>query len=433
MTHLSPVLRHACTLGLVLGVLTLTAPSRALGASGASGHAYARSPSNADTGGIPLGPLVVRPGIDINGVFDSNVYRDAVSPEADFGLEVTPYLGLVFPGADFRWSLDAYYRFFTYFNLAGRNHNVFRRVTHFGLSTVFDIGRRSKVGLNVAPEFFNNPSPRGFGDGTEQTMGVSVPLKLRFRPTRAFSIGVDGRWTWNRSYFSPVLISPNPTVLGNQHELAGGLSLDWRFFPRSHLLFSGEIGRTIWGPADPNPTGANFSDLQENSTFWRVYLGLKGDITRKLSFLALIGYGNAYFGQGSTTPKLTGPSGLLGKVEFAIRPVLTQRLAVGFNRDFRFSYYANRVEDTQAYFKYQGLFFQRLTASFDFSWTLRNLVGHVTRTEHQWTAGLGLEVLIAEWFHAGVSYRFSSVNPSSTNEGEYIDNLVKFGVTIGFK
>jgi len=430
--HLSLVLRHACALGLVLGVLTLVAPLSAFGASGSSGHAFAHSSSSSDSSGIPLGPLLVRPGIDITGLFDSNVYRYAVAPEADFGLEVTPYLGFVFPGDDFRWTLDAYYRFFTYFNLGGRNHDVFRRVTHFGLSTMFDIGRRSKVGFTFGPEFFNNPSPRGFGDGTEQTMGVNVPLKLRFRPTRAFSLSVDGRWNWNRSYFSPVLISPDPTVLGNRHALAGGLSLDWRFFPRSHLLFNGEVGRVIWGPYD-STSGVDFGASQENSTFWRVFLGLKGDITRKLSFLAMIGYGNAYFGATATTPKLTGVEGILGKVEFAVRPVLTQRIAVGFNRNFRFSYYSNRVEDTQAYFKYQGLFFQRLTASFDFSWTLRNLVGHITRTEHQWTAGVGIEVMIAEWMHAGVSYRFSSVNPSSTNEGEYIDNLIKFGVTVGFK
>ena len=428
MKSLTLVLRHAVALGLVLGVMCFAVPATAQ-----SGHSQARSSSSPDDAGLTLGPLVARPGIEINGLFDSNVYRDAIAPEADFGLEVVPYFGLLFPGDDFRWSLDAYYRFFTYFNLAGRNHNVFRRVTHFGIGTAFDIGRRSKVGFTLAPDFYNNPSPRGFGDGTEQIMGVNVPLQLRFRPTQAFNITVDGRWNWARSYFSAVLITPDPTVLGNRHEIAGGFGLDWRFFPRSHLLFKGEVGRVLWGPYDPNPGGSDFGASQENSTFWRVYLGLKGDITRKLSFLALIGYGNAYFGQSATTPNLTGPTGLLGKVEFAVRPVLTQRLALGFSRDFQFTYYSNRVEATQAYFKYQGLFFQRLTATFDFSWNFRNLVGHITRNEHQWTAGVGLEILITEWLHAGVSYRFSAVNPSSTNEGEYIDNLVKFGVTIGFK
>lgn len=430
MKHLSLVLRHAAALGLVLGAVLVLTPGFTHAAS--SSHGYARPGSSAQ-GGLPLGPLVARPGIEIQGLFDSNVYRDAIAPEADFGLEVVPFFGLLFPGDDFRWTFDAYYRFFTYFNLAGRNHNVFRRVTHFGLSTSFDIGRRSKVGFTAAPDFYNNPSPRGFGDGTEQVMGVGLPIQFNFRPTRAFRFNINGRWNWARSYFSPVLITPNPTVLGNRHEVAGGLGLDWRFFPRSHLLVSGEFGRTFWGPADQVASGANFAGSQEANWFWRAWVGLKGDITRKLSFLAMIGYGNAYFGEGATTPNLTGPAGLLGKVEFAVRPVLTQRLALGFSRDFQSAYYSNRVEGTQAYFKYQGLFFQRLTATFDFSWNFRNLVGHITRTEHQWTAGVGLEFLIAEWMHAGVSYRFSAVNPSSDNTGEYIDNLVKFGVTIGFK
>ena len=387
-------------------------------------------PAIASESGLPLGPFVAKPGVSVSALFDTNVYRDAVSPEPDFGLSVRPYFGVVYPGEDFRFSLNAYYRFFTYFNLGGKNHDLFRRVTDFGVGASVDAGKRSKVGFSTSPEFFNAPATRGFGDGTEQNLGANVPLALHFRPTRAFQLSVNGRWNWNRAYFSPVLVTLSPIQLGNRHELAGGLGVDWKFFPRSHLLLNGEFGRVMWGRVDSAQTAAV---AQDPAWFWRVWFGLKGDITRKLSLLAMIGYGNVYFDEESGTTDLSGPAGLLGKVEFAVRPVTTQRLAIGFSRDYAFAYYTNRIENTQAYFKYQGLFFQRLTAKFDFSWNFRNLEGFTTRNEHQWTAGVGLEIMAAEFFHVEVGYRFSAVNPSSTDTGEYIDNAVQLGFTLGFK
>jgi hypothetical protein len=38
-----------------------------------------------------------------------------------------------------------------------------------------------------------------------------------------------------------------------------------------------------------------------------------------------------------------------------------------------------------------------------------------------------------EWFHVTARYGFSAVNPSSTNEGEYIDNRVNLGIILGFR
>ncbi|MCO4769242.1 MAG: outer membrane beta-barrel protein [Deltaproteobacteria bacterium] len=387
-------------------------------------------PAVASESGLPLGPLVAKPGVNVSAIFDTNVYRDATNPQPDFGLWVKPYFGIVYPGDDFRFTLDTYYRFFTYFNLGGTNHNVFRRVTDFGVAAGIDAGRRSKVGFSTNPEVFNAPATRGFGDGTEQNLGANVPIGLHFRPTKAFQINVNARWNWNRAYFSPVLVTLNPVQLGNRHELAGGAGLDWKFFPRSHLLFEGEFGRIMWGRVDG---GQSASSQQDPAWFWRVWFGIKGDITRKLSLLAQVGYGGVYFDPAAATPSLTGPEGILGRVEFAIRPVTTQRLAFGFSRDYTFAYYASRIENTQAYFKYQGLFFQRLSANFDFSWNYRNLAGHTTRTEHQWTAGLGLDIMVAEFFHVEAGYRFSAVNPSSTDVGEYIDNTVTLGFTLGFK
>lgn len=391
-----------------------------------------------DEGGVPLGALVAKPSIEVELIYDSNVYRQQQAPEADLGIQAVPRVALVFPGESFRWELNAYYRFFTYFNVASRQHNDLQDFANFGLGTSFDIGRKAKVGFWIAPQFFNRRGLRGADQSPEEgsdqgyELGVQLPLELRFRPTGAFQIGVDAHWEYTRAYH-PVF-TPSPTVLGQPHDVGGGVSLDWRFFPRSHFMVDADVGHIFQGPASPVR-----SDQAVENTYWRAQVGLKGDVTRKLSMMGMIGYGNVYLGTALQAKNLTAIEGLIGRAEIAIRPVLTQRLALGFVRDFHFRYYAYHITDTQAYFKYKGLIGGRLQVTADVSYIYRDLEGNdsgddgIPRTEHQLGAGVGVEVILADWFAVMAGYRFSMVNPSSTNQGEYIDNRVNLGVRLGFR
>jgi len=391
---------------------------------------------------LALGAVVAKPSISIDGAYDSNVYRTQLDPEGDFGLELKPSLALVYPGEKFRWELDAWYRFFTYFNLGNTNHDVLRSLTDFGLSTSFDINPKGKFGFAFAPSFSNQRSGRGGDGGTSdggdlsyQTV-VTTPIGFRLRPTKAFLIDLDGGWQWTRAYFPAEVFDPNPLVLGNSHDVVGRLKLDWRFFPRSHFLLEADGGHVFQGEINSS-TVRHAPALPAD--YFRVWVGLKGDVTSKLSLMGLVGYGNAYFGEENQAENLTGLGGLLGRAEIAIRPTMTQRIAFGFKRDFYFRYYANHITDTQAYVKYKGLIAGRLALLADFSYIYRDLRADEsdarasTRTEHQFGAGAGVEVMAKEWFHVTARYRFSAVNPSSTNEGEYIDNRVTVGIILGFR
>jgi hypothetical protein len=385
----------------------------------------------AEESGIPLGPLVVKPSLAVDLAFDSNVYRDpsTSSPEGDLGLQLVPAIALVYPGENFRWQLDGSYRFFTYFNVGGNNHDDLRVLNNFRLATLFDINRKGKIGLFLNPELYNRPASRGPGDSTDYEAGASVPLRLVLRPTSAFSVVPAFRWAWQHSYFPETPFDLTPFVLGDRHEIAGGLGVDWRFFPRSHLLLDGEVGHVFWS----QNTETVAATPPVPADFWRVWFGLKGDLTRKLSLLARIGYGNVYLGEAARDQNFSGIKGLLGEVELAVRPVQTQRLGVGFRRDFKFQWFANHVSDTQVYFKYNGLFFGRLGANADVSYTYRELVGSVTRNEHQIAAGLGVDVAIVDWFRVGGGYRFSAIPVTNTGTGEYIDHRVTFGIVLGYK
>ena len=400
------------------------------------------APASAKESGLPLGNLVAKPSVVVDGVFDSNVFRTQLSPEADFGLEIKPTFALVYPGDNFRWELETWYRFFTYFNLGENNHDLLRSLTDFGLSTSFDVGRKDKVGFFFGPSFSNQRSSRGgevgSADGTDLAYQseLAVPVGARLRPTKAFLIDIDGSWTWTRAYFPTTVFDTDPLVLGNSHDVSGAFSLDWRFFPRSHFLLEGSGGHVFQGEIS-DATVQHAPALPAD--YFRVWAGLKGDVTSKLSLMGLVGYGNIFYGEDNKDENLTGLDGLLGRAEIALRPVATQRLAFGFKRDFYFRYYANRITDTQAYVKYKGLVGGRLAILSDFSYIYRDLRADAsdarahTRTEHQFGAGVGVEIMAQEWFHVTARYGFSAVNPSSTNEGEYIDNRVNLGIILGFR
>ncbi len=390
--------------------------------------------------GIALGEIVFKPSIRAEAVYDSNVRRAQLLPEADFGLQVRPGISLVYPGDNFRWTLDAYYRFFTYFNAGDDpdiNHADLRVFTEFGISTLIDANRQGKVGLQLEPSLNNRPTSGGDGaDGAsssggsaDQELAVAVPVKVRFRPTSAFQIYAEAGWNWSRPYYLSGAFDPNPVILGNRHQIGGGGGIDWRFFPRSRVMFSGEVSRVLWGDYDADTVNHS---AQLPATEWKLWLGLQSDLSRKFSLRGLIGYGNVDFGEGNESYDVSGPGGLLGEVELSVRPVITQRLGVGFRRDFQFRYYTNRIVETQAYFKYRGLFFERLQISADFNYTYRDLAGWLTRTEHQVSAGVNVDVLLARWFHVLAGYRFSAIPSSSTNEGEYIDNRITLGITLGY-
>lgn len=413
-----------------------------------------------DEAGLPVGDLVFKPGIRVGIVYDSNVEKTALTPEGDIGLEARPFLGVVYPGENFRWELDVHYRLFSYFNIGADNHDAYQVFDQFGFGTSFDVNRRGKVGFQFSPRVYNRPFRQGPADGSDQVgtqspvadqpeheIGVVVPLALRFRPSKAFDIGPVAEYEFRRVYRSFTPFMPSPPALAQQHEVYGGLSVDWRFFPRSHMLIDAHGGGVFFDDdvcdGSSGLTCPDATKLQDGG-FFRVRGGVKGDITRKVSLMVLGGYGSAFFPDAEAL-NLTAENGILASIELGLRPITTQRFGIGFDRDFQFRHFSTWVVDNDAYFKYKGLFFGRLGGQVDFTYTFRQF-GNATPSlaadsdnikdfEHQFSAGVLLELMILEWLHVDASYNFSMVNfaDDDRDQGEYISNRVLVGVTFGYR
>jgi hypothetical protein len=397
--------------------------------------------------GIPVGDLVLKPGVRIGFVYDSNVASEATALEPDIGIEVQPYLGIVYSGENFLWDMSLHYRLLKYADLnlpAGRTHSAYSTFTTFGFSSLFDVNRKGKVGFYFAPSVENrlvrtgseagdgSPPTAGGQSGSDYKFGVSMPIELRLRPTKAVTLTPKFKYGLDRFYFPSGPFAPNPDVLAQSHLLDGGIAFDWRFFPRSHLLVDLTGGYKHW---EDQATSGSALAAQTPAGHFRALAGIRGDITRKLSIMLMAGYGYS-FAIGNEALNLAPENGILGSFELGIRPVTTQRLAFGFKREFSNPYYAQWQSDTQGYFKYKGLWFGRLGTQVDFAYIYRDLKavsGGADRKEHQITAGILLEIMIAEWFHIDASYRFGAIPTTDTNTAEYLDSRVLVGVTFGFK
>ena len=398
--------------------------------------------------GLPVGDLVFKPGVRVGFVYDSNVRSSATGPQPDIGIEAQPYLGIVYGGENFRWDFSVHYRLLKYANLNGSNHDAHSTFTTFGLRSVFDANRKGKVGFYFAPavdnrlvrtgsESSSDGPPGGGGQtGSDYVFGLAAPIEVRLRPTKALTVTPKFRYDLARYYFPIAPFAPDPGILGQSHLLDGGLGFDWRFFPRSHLVIDLTGGYKHWQTEVVSPDLVGSLGSQLPAGHFRALAGLRGDISRKLSILLLAGYGSS-FTIGNDALSLPPAGGILGRFELGIRPVTTQRLAFGFTRDFSNPYYAQWQVDTQGYFKYKGLWFGRLGTQVDVAYIFRNLGGlsggTVARDEHQITAGVLIEVMIAEWFHIDASYRFGAIPTTTTNTAEYIDSRVLVGLTLGFK
>lgn len=399
-------------------------------------------PASAGESGLPVGDLIFKPGVRIGFVYDSNVTAKQIDPEPDIGIEAQPYLGILYDGENFVWDFNLYYRLLQYanLNLTTTSHNAYGTFTQFGLTSAFDVNRKGKVGFYFAPKVENRlvrtgseaegaPPTAGGQNGSDYALKVALPFEFRLRPTKAVTVTPRFGYELGRYYFPIAPFAPNPAVLAQSHTPGGGLNIDWRFFPRSHLLVELGADYRHWEEG----LDARYSQIP--SVQFRGLAGIRGDITRKLSIMLMGGYGSSIT-IGEEANNLVPEGGILGRFEFAIRPITTQRLAFGFNRDFSNPFYARSQVDTRAYFKYKGLWFDRLGTQVDFAYTFRNLFfsdGTTNRDEHQIAAGVLIELMVAEWFHVDAQYRFTAIPTSTTDDAEFLDSRVTVGVTFGFK
>jgi len=448
------------TVGYVAAALAVVMPSLALPKVA---HA-----DLANEPGISVGANgKFQPGLRFIAAYQSNVYKTDAEAEGDITLQIAPHLWLKHSSQNAEFSIGGEYMLKKYANafvdsasdpVGHRDLDVFLNyklgadlVTRPDGKFSFLIGDQLS---RYSTEFDNANSNTDSGaTGWQSPLLVQYSLMDRLsndahigvavRP--GTSLEVEGLFHFDLAKYSGANkqgINDDATgrrTYGKSFDFYGTIDAKWRFFPRTSLLFSTEFGHVMWSPDLQDSLGGNVDPAlaglnQYDSNRWRVWFGVQGKFSRKISVQGMIGYGNAYFVDSpeGTDGDLRGGQGLLGRLQMHWSPVETQRFSLGFQRDFRHVYFSNYYITTSPYLRYRGQIAGFLLPSAEVSYALRQYTGDVDRKDHELRAGGALDFQLTKWLKMGAHYSFWSIVASDYEPAIFSDHEIALQVEVGF-
>jgi hypothetical protein len=418
--------------------------------------------------GIAVGANgVFQPGLRFTAAYQSNVYKTDAEAEGDLTLQISPHLWLLHSSqnADFRLGGEYYLKKYTNAFVDSTVDPVGHRDLDVFLNYMMAVDLvtrpQGKFSFLVGDELsrysteFDNASSKTDTGATGWQSPLLRQYSLMDRLANDAHIGVavrpgtsleiEGLFHFDLSKYSGALkqgINDDATgrrTYGQSFDFYGTVDAKWRFFPRTSLLFSAEFGHVMWSPDLQESLGANMDPAltnlnQYDSNRWRVWFGVQGKFSRKLSVQGMIGYGNAYFVDSpeDTAGDLRGGQGLLGRIQLHWAPVATQRFSLGFQRDFRHVYFSNYYITTSPYLRYTGQIAGFLMPSASFSYALRQYSGDVDRKDHEIRAGGALDFQLTKWLKMGAHYSFWSIVASDYQPATFADHEISLKVEVGF-
>lgn len=281
--------------------------------------------------------------------------------------------------------------------------------------------RRSVVGLRLDDRFSIQNTPSEL-----QTSGVNANIVVTsndlqggavFRPGSALEIGVLGMFgldNYNVPFELLESYQDNPN-LNNRASYGPMLKASWRFLPKTSVLLNGSVTWNAWrdnlvAAIGPETEAGIYGEFigKPDSVFWRASTGLRGQITNKVGVELTAGYGQAYYDEetvqadegslpgSSSELDITGSDvnaetfardltsfgeGLLVNAQLAWKPQKGQAVILGYKKDFQDAFFTNYVAYNYGFLRYEGTFFDRLSARGEGSVRLDDFHGEVSRAD----------------------------------------------------
>lgn len=295
----------------------------------------------------------------------------------------------------------------------------------------------------------------------QRAVEVDAGMNLGFHPGRMISISladnfartvtsrnaeITDTFTRDSNDFRARLgVTPGGGLL--QFALGYGLSVD--LFEDSRLAFANKYLHSIFFKAkwrllpktaitlDANQQFITYYDrfggqdvgYHNNDSYpLRIYLGLVGLITPKLSTTLKVGYGNAFYSDFESYNMV------LAQAQLVYRITRLARATVGYEHNFTDSMFANYFVDEQAYVSYNHLIFSRWLLSFRLDYRYRTYEGIPPDlnlpefTHHLITLSADLGYKIQDWLWAGLGYdlQYKGLTAGPRNRQDFFSpNYVK--------
>lgn len=367
--------------------------------------------------GIKLGPsFVFHPGAAVEGRYDSNALYEESNPDGAGYMRFIAHLHLaslspqrLTDGEGKKYSQKVDFRLksaFSFRKYFSDNANVtaqdaFEVDAGLGLTLfpqgVFSFSIQDDFARTVAP-------PNGEANIALERDTNRAALKLKLAPgggLLAFTVG----YALNLDLFEDSKYSFANRMF---HEIS--LNAKWKLLPKTAIFLDATEQITSY-------YDRNASDPISNNDSYplRIYLGLGGLITPRLSVLVKAGYGNSFHNTVSYTALDDGSYNMvLGKAELGYQFTPFAKLKAGYDHNFQDSFFANYFVDEQVYLGYDHLIAGRFLAHARADYRYRQYDGFPqggingetidALSHHLITLNLGFDWQIKEWVYVGIGY-----------------------------
>lgn len=415
---------------------------------------------------IRSGEWVITPSLATGFEYHSNIYLADGIDNPVVGApswEFDPRIELAYDVPDHHFETSAGYHLKKFIDFQpGDFANVqnLDRLSDFDASLGLDALKRSVVGVRIDDRFTvqNTPAELATSDVNANIVVTSNDLVggVPVRPGSALEIlptamlGIDN---YNVPYDLLEAYQDNPN-LNNRFSYGPGLKATWRFLPKTSLLLQGSVTWNRWndnlvaavGPdADPGIYGEYVG--KPDSLFWRASGGLRGQLTSKLSAELTAGFGQGLYDEESVVADsglpgssaeidTTGASlneetfardlksfkeGLLVNAQVSWKPQKGQSLVLGYRKDYQDAFFTNYVAYNYIFARYEGTFWERLTANAEASFRVDAFHGEIARTDLDTKLQGGAAWKFNDWFtaNAGVGWTQRACGDAACREDQF--------------
>lgn len=352
--------------------------------------------------GLKAGEFIIKPILQIEGKYDTNLFREDYreTPNSTPMLRILPGFSILNPRSNllkFRFSGIGEIR-----QYISDNPNIKEQSRIGGVGDLtFEIIPKYHIGFKIYDKFKRELQTRNYSsvDNYDKIINKAGAL-LSLVPGRG-ALKIDFEYAFNFDMFDDF-------DWGNYYYHEGKFLTSWKIFPKT-LFFIESIFRLY----NYKKTGG---DLQNyNSKPLRIYGGMNGYITKKLSLFWKGGYANSFYEKG------TNFEGFVGEFSVGFKPSFTTIFSAGYIRNFEDSYFANYYTTHSAYAKVQQQLFRKLNFEIKFKYdyveysTFNPSVQNVTfsttnRKDHGINAEALLEFSIARFIGIFAGYRLDIIS-----------------------
>lgn len=247
----------------------------------------------------------------------------------------------------------------------------------------------------------------------------SIPARLSILALPNLRVTLHGGGRWLMYMSAGTMLTASPSVLLRRFDGGGGARVEWS--PTHAFGVRVDLGLTRSQELERFLVGTE-------STITRA-AGAAGVVLRRDDAVRVdvrLGWAGGY---DSRAGWLLAPGGLIGLVRLQVAPNPDVRLEGGVGRDVRQPLGLLGVE-TSAWVRFDASIVERVEPWAEFQWSYREVLTLASLNEHRWTTGTGVALRLWGGVHFEAGFRWSILNPSSNNVGEYISTRVHFGLQI---